>query len=160
MADEYNRLTKLAVNSGAKPEVLLGLPWKGTWYVSGAQSYIACLIRDAGGKYIWDHLNFNESRPMALEKVFEHALNADFWLNPGDVRSKDDIIAVDERFGAFSAFRGNRVYNNNNMQNQSGGNPIFESGVVEPHLILSDLICILHPHLLPSHTLKYYRKLK
>jgi len=160
VADNYNHLTKLAVNSGNKPDVLLGLPWKGTWYVSGSQSYVASLIKDAGGKYIWDHLNFNESRPMALEKVFEHALASDIWMNPGDAQSKEDILAVDERFSVLPAFTNNRVYNNNNLQNQSGGNAIFESGVVEPHLILSDLISILHPQLLPSHTLKYYRKLQ
>jgi iron complex transport system substrate-binding protein len=160
VAGNYNRLTGIAANSGNKPAVLLGLPWRGTWYVSGSQSYVACLIKDAGGKYIWDHLQFNESRPMALEKIFENALSSDFWLNPGDVRSKEEILTVDERFDELSSYKNDKVFNNNNIQNQSGGNAFFETGVVEPDLILSDLIYILHPQLLPSHTLKYYRKLQ
>jgi iron complex transport system substrate-binding protein len=45
----YQRLSRLAVNAGNKPEVIMGLPWHGVWYVSGGGSYIAKLINDAGG---------------------------------------------------------------------------------------------------------------
>jgi iron complex transport system substrate-binding protein len=160
VAEKYNLLAEKAGNSENKPGVLLGLPWRGTWYISGSQSYIARLIKDAGGKYIWDHLDYNESRPMVLEAVYEHALAADYWLNPGDARSKKDILDVDERFGKLSSFNHDRVFNNNNELSTGGGNAFFESGVVEPEIILSDLIYILHPQLLPSHKLKYYRKLQ
>jgi iron complex transport system substrate-binding protein len=160
VAEKYLMLADLAEDSGDKPGVLSGLPWRGTWYISGSQSYIARLIKDAGGKYIWEHLNYNESRPMVLEAVFEHALSADYWLNPGDVLSKKDILAADERFGQLPAFVNNKVFNNNNILSNTGGNAFFESGVVEPQIILSDLIHILHPQLLPSHKLKYYRKLQ
>jgi iron complex transport system substrate-binding protein len=160
VAEKYTALANMAGNSSGKPGVLLGLPWRGTWYISGSQSYVARLIKDAGGKYIWDHLDYNESRPMALEAVYEHALAADYWLNPGDASSRKDIIAVDERFSKLLSYRNDKVFNNNNIMSQSGGNAFFESGVVEPEIILSDLIYILHPQLLPSHKLKYYRKLQ
>jgi iron complex transport system substrate-binding protein len=160
VAEKYNILAERAGNSENKPGVLLGLPWRGTWYISGSHSYIARLIKDAGGKYIWDHLDYNESRPMVLEAVYEHALTADYWLNPGDARSKKDILAVDERFGKLSSYKNDRVFNNNKELSRGGGNAFFESGVVEPEIILSDLVYILHPQLLPSHKLKYYRKLQ
>ncbi len=160
VAGIYNILAKRAGRSENKPGVLLGLPWRGTWYISGSQSYIARLIKDAGGKYIWDHLDYNESRPMVLEAVYEHALSADYWINPGDALLKKDIVAVDERFGRLPSFKNDRVFNNNNELSMGGGNAFFESGVVEPEIILSDLIYILHPQLLPSHKLKYYRKLQ
>jgi iron complex transport system substrate-binding protein len=155
----YQKLVVLAGNTNEKPTVLLGLPYRGNWYVSGSRSYIARLISDAGGKYIWDHLDFNESRPMGLEKIYENALTADLWINSGEAMSKKDILAVDERFGNLPSFKNNRVYNNNNLLVESGGNAFYESGVIEPDVILKDLICILHPHLLPSYRLKYYRKL-
>jgi iron complex transport system substrate-binding protein len=159
-ASNYERLARLASDVKYKPAVLLGLPWRGTWYISGSKSYIARLIKDAGGKYIWDHLDFNESRPIGLEKIYENALTAAFWLNPGEALSKNDIVSVDERFMHLPSFRNDKVFNNNNRLVESGGNAFFESGVVEPDIILSDLICILHPQLLPSHRLKYYRKLQ
>jgi|WetSurSiteA1Bulk_404760.scaffolds.fasta_scaffold00327_2 iron complex transport system substrate-binding protein len=160
VATRYEGLRHMALKAGNKPSVLLGLPWRGTWYVSGSQSYVAHLITDAGGKYLWEHLDYNESRPMALEKVYEFALSADFWLNPGEARSKSDVLAVDERFGKLPSYKNDKLFNNNNVLNSAGGNAFFESGVVEPDIILSDLIYILHPQLLPSHKLKYYRKLQ
>jgi iron complex transport system substrate-binding protein len=160
VAEKYNILAERSGHAENRPGVLLGLPWRGTWYISGSRSYIARLIKDAGGKYSWDHLDFNESRPMLLEAVYEQALSADYWLNPGDAQSKRDILAVDERFGKLPSFVNDRVFNNNNVLSKTGGNAFFESGVVEPEIILSDLIYILHPQLLPSHKLKYYRKLQ
>ena len=160
IARTYEQLSDLARNSAEKPKVLLGLPWRGTWYISGRKSYIARLVADAGGKYLWDHLDFNDSRPVELEKVFEYALSADFWINSGDARSKSEIVSVDGRFKQLPAFMQDRVYNNNNWLSPSGGNAFFESGVVEPHIILADLIYIFHPQLLPSHKLTYYRKLQ
>lgn len=160
VAARYQQLTALASSVPEKPGVMLGLPWSGTWYVSGSQSYIARMIGDAGGKYIMDHLQFNESRPVALEEIYARATMADFWINPGSALSKNDILSVDERFGQLPPFLQNSIYNNNNLLNRTGGNAFFESGVVEPDIILSDLIYILHPQLLPSHSLKYYRNLR
>lgn len=160
VAIRYKKLANLASSVKDKPAVLLGLPWRGTWYISGSKSYVARLVDHAGGKYIWDHLDFNESRPMGLEKIYENALTADLWLNPGDAMSKNDILSVDERFSHLPSFSNDKVFNNNNKLVESGGNAFFESGVVEPDVILSDLIYIMHPQLLPSHKLKYYRKLQ
>jgi iron complex transport system substrate-binding protein len=38
-------------------------------------------------------------------------------------------------------------------------NDYWESGIINPHVILADLINILHPELLPDHKLHYYRQL-
>lgn len=160
VASHYHKLVSIAENSEYKPTVFTGLPYRGTWYVSGSQSYIARLINDAGGTYIWDHLNFNESRPMSLEKLFEQALLADYWINPGEALSKKDIMLNDERFSQLISYRNDRVFNNNNVLAETGGNDFYESGVVEPDVILSDLIYILHPQSLPSYSLKFYRKLQ
>ncbi len=155
----YNHLVALVSGQSEKPSVLLGLPWKGTWYVSGGKSYMAALISDAGGRYIWNHLPFNDSRPISIEKVFAEAYDADFWLNCGDANSKHDILQTDERFATLKAFMNDAVYNNNNQLNIAGGNAYFEKGVVEPDIILADIVSILHPRLLPSHRKKYYRKM-
>jgi iron complex transport system substrate-binding protein len=156
----YEKFKELASKETQKPSVLLGLPWRGSWYVSGSKSYIARLISDAGGRYIWENLNYNESVPVALEKIYENALTAEYWINPGEARSIDDVISVDERFKILPSITSGKVFNNDMYISSSGGNGFYESGVTEPDIILSDLIYILHPHLLPSHNLKYYRKLQ
>jgi len=157
---KYKHLCRLAAVSKERPAVLLGLPWRGTWFISGGSSYVARLVEDAGGTYIFKHMAFKESRPVALEEVYERALGADFWLNTGDAVDKKELFSVDDRFRNLPCIKKVQIFNNNNRITQSGGNDIFESGVTEPEIILSDLIYILHPQLLPSHQLKYYRKLQ
>jgi iron complex transport system substrate-binding protein len=168
MADEkfdtadskYQHLRRLAAGTNKKPAVLLGLPWHGNWFISGGRSYVARLIEDAGGEYIFKHLDFKDSRPVALEQVYERALGADFWLNTGDAPGIKDLFSVDDRFRNLPCIKRDQIFNNNSRITPAGGNDIFESGVTEPEIILSDLIYILHPQLLPSHQLKYYRKLQ
>jgi iron complex transport system substrate-binding protein len=160
VANRYIRLEDMASKEKHRPTVLLGMPWNGTWYISGGRSYVAHLIEDAGGDYVWRDLPFKDSRPVSLEAVFEKAYLADVWLNSGDAVSREDILKVDQRFGRLNAFKNNAVYNNNNLLNSAGGNAYFEQGVVQPDVILADIISVLHPHLLPSYSMKYYRKLE
>jgi iron complex transport system substrate-binding protein len=159
VASNYNKLVQKASLETIKPKVMVGLPWSGTWYISGGKSYMANLLRDAGGQYLWHDLPYKDSRPVSLEKVFEKSFEADFWLNPGEAGSKADILKVDPRFAQLKAFRDSSIYNNNNQVNDRGGNAYFEKGVVEPDIILSDIISVIHPHLLPSYRMKYYKKL-
>jgi iron complex transport system substrate-binding protein len=168
MADEkfdaadtsYQHLRLMAAGASDKPRVLLGLPWRGNWFISGGRSYVARLVEDAGGEYIFEYLDFKDSQPISLEQVYERALGADFWLNTGDALSKKDLFSVDDRFRNLPCIQKDQIFNNNKRITSAGGNDIFETGVAEPDIILSDLIYILHPQLLPSHQLKYYRKLQ
>ncbi len=157
--DRYSSLVTKVSGSKHRPTVLLGLPWKGTWYISGGDSYIARLISDAGGDYLWGHLRFRDSKPMSLETIFSKAYEADFWLNTGVAKSISEILDIDKRFESLSCIQNSKVYNNNRLISPQGGNAYFEKGVVEPDVILADLIAILHPEILPSHQLKYYQRL-
>jgi iron complex transport system substrate-binding protein len=159
VARNYNRLMSLAAEVPGRPKVMLGLPWHGTWYISGSRSYIAHLIKDAGGEYLWSDLDYRDSQPLGLESVFEKAFMADLWLNAGEANSISDIIKADDRFRELPPIINGKVFNNNNMVNSFGANAYFEKGVVEPDIILSDIIRILHPEILPDHKLKYYRQM-
>ena len=97
---------------------------------------------------------------MDVEAVYERALEADVWLNTGNWRHMDDALAADPRFAAINALRQNHVYNNNRRLNPSGGNDYWESGMLNPDVVLADLITIFHNHLLPDHELVYYRQLE
>ena len=155
----YDSLVRKVSGLKHRPVVLLGLPWKGTWYVSGGESHAAQLISDAGGDYLWKNLQFVDSKPMSLETIFGKAYAAEFWLNTGTANSINEILDIDQRFESLSCVRNSKVYNCNNLINPQGGNEYFEKGVVEPDVILADLIAILHPEVLPSYQLKYYKRL-
>tara|TARA_B100001063_G_scaffold247389_1_gene294222 strand:+ start:10780 stop:11931 length:1152 start_codon:yes stop_codon:yes gene_type:complete len=158
--NRYYEMQKLAKQADNKPKVMIGLPWKGTWYVAGGKSFQAKLIEDANAEYLWKEKGDKASLPLDIEYVFEHALTADFWMNPGPAKSLNDILERDHRFDAFQAFQKGKVFNQNRRLSASGGNDYWESAVVKPDVILADLIAIFHPQLLPNHELYYYQNIE
>jgi len=157
---EYNLLRDfIRDNSTGRPEVLLGLPFRDTWFISPGNSYISRMITDAGGSYLWKETNSSASIPMGMENVYLRALKADYWLNPGSANSVNDILAIDTRLENLPCFRNGNIYNNNMRTNGKGANDYWESGTIKPHLLLKDMATILHPELFRDSDLFYYRKI-
>lgn len=142
------------------PRVMTGLPWKDSWYVPGANSFAAAFIRDAGGEYIWQDMESREAAPVDLESVYARGTTADIWINCGSAASLEDIRQTESRLSGMKPFRDGKVFNNTARLNSTGGNDFWEKGVMEPHLVLADLVSIFHPPALPGHELRYYRQLK
>ena len=158
--EEYLLLVKIAKKAENKPTVFTGMPWNGAWYVPGAKSYQAQLFNDAGANYLWKEGNTEKSSLVkAKEVIINEAYDADFWLNQDSYKSISSIVAFDEKFKGFKAIKQQQLYNNDKRLNSTGGNDYWESGVVNPQLILKDLINIFHPELV-ENDLYYYRKLK
>ncbi len=141
-----------------RPLVMTGLPWNEIWYVSGGESLLATLIRDAGGHYVWEHLPGTDAYPMDIEKVFREAGASDLWINCGNATSLASIRRTDERLILFRPYRKGTIYNNDRRTGPGGGNDYWESGAVHPDLLLQDLITIFHAR--RDSDLNYYRKLQ
>lgn len=162
IAARFHRCAALVrdVPEEKRPTVFGGSLWRDAWHVAGGRSYAAQLIAAAGGAYLWADDGSRGSLPLDFEAVYERAQAADFWLTMrNEWGSLAEVQAADERYAAFAAFQSGRVYNANARLNDHGGNDYWESGIVEPHIVLADLIRILHPERLPEHQLQYYRKL-
>jgi len=160
LAQQYNFLKDIVSKEKDKPLILSGLPWKGAWYVPGGESFAAKFIKDAGGLYLWNENRSTEALPLDLEAVYEKALKADCWINPGAASNIKDILRVDKRLGELYVIQKGKIFNNNAVVNKNGGNDYWESGVTNPHLILKDLVKIFHPELLPDHNFVYYKKVE
>jgi iron complex transport system substrate-binding protein len=160
-SDEYNKLKEfLSEKAVQRPKVLLGLPFKDTWYISPGNSFISTLISDAAGTYLWNDTRSQVSMPYGIENVYMRAVNADFWLNISSVNSKDEIRGIDKRLTELPCFRSGNLFNNNKRVTIKGGNDYWESGSVYPHLLLKDIAAILHPELFSGNELMYYIKLE
>jgi iron complex transport system substrate-binding protein len=155
---EYEKVKQLAATARTKPKVIGGISRKGVWTVPGGRSYVAAMLRDAGADYPFADDTTSGSRNLGFETVYRAGIDADFWLNAGWAASLKDIENEDERYKDFKAFKAKRVFSNIKRMSPNGSNDYWESGVVNPHLILSDLIKVLHPELLPNYRL-YYTKL-
>jgi iron complex transport system substrate-binding protein len=160
IAANYDELTELTATVETRPTVLVNGMFSDIWYISGGNSFTARMIEDAGGDFLWSDDESIASLALSFEAVFDRAQSADFWLNANFWFSLDEGLAEDERYSEFAAFQNQRVYNNNLRVNETGGNDYGESGVLRPDQVLTDLISIFHPDLLPDHELFYYRHLE
>lgn len=160
IAERYNAIAEAASGSSSRPSVLLGLPWKDTWYIAGGRSFAAQLINDAGGRYIFDDEDHTEAKPVSIEKVFMRGLEADLWINPGVATSRRIILDHDRRFEMLNAFQQNRVFNHTKRVSPGGGNDYWESGVLRPDLVLEDLAAIFRDQHVNNNALFFYERLK
>lgn len=157
---EYLKLKELTTGIKNRPNIITGLSYKDAWFIPGGRSFMSHLIKDAGATYPWVNDSTTASFPLSFEAVYAKGLKADFWLNPEYASSKKDLINVDARLADFKAYQSGRVYNHYNKTKENGANEYWESGVLNPHVVLADLIKIFHPELLPEHKLYYYKQLK
>ncbi|MBN2731005.1 MAG: ABC transporter substrate-binding protein [Balneolaceae bacterium] len=160
VAQRYEQLKSKAEGAEGNPLVINNMPYKGAWFVSGGESFTAQFLKDAGADYPWYNNPSTGGLRLNFETVYEAGLRAEVWLNPGTAVTKEDILAKDGRFSDFKSFETGRIYNNNKRMSPAGGNDFWETGVVRPDLILSDLITILHPEVMESDSLYFYQKVE
>lgn len=157
---KYTALKQLTTKSTQKPSVLTEIKYGDVWYVPSSKSYIANLIKDAGGDFFWKEDSKTGSTPLSFEIVYTKAKECDIWLNLYNINSKKEILSYDERYGLFKAFKENRLYNNNKTQNAKGYSNYWETGITNPDDVLADLIKIFYPELLPDHAFIYYKQIE
>jgi len=161
ISKSYNDIKSyISENTVTRPAVLLGLPFRDTWFISPGNSYISTLISDAGGTYLWQDTKSSASMPFSLETVYMKSLGADYWLNAGTVSSKREIASFDPRLEKIPCYISGEIYNNTKRTSPGGGNDYWESGTLNPQIILSDIASILHPGILGDYELYYYMKIE
>lgn len=156
----YNALKKRVTDAAIDaPSVMLNTPYGDNWFMPSTESYVARLIKDAGGDYIYKKNTGNASAPIDLEEAYLLASQVDMWLHVGMANTLDELRAACPKFTDTRCFRNGYVYNNNARTNAAGGNDYYESAVVNPDLVLRDLVKIFHPELV-AEDFVYYKQLK
>lgn len=142
-----------------RPTVLSGLMYQDTWYTPGGDSWGAQILKNAGGRSVFSDQKGTGSLQLNYEFVLENALEADFWIGSADFASLEALANAEPRYRVFQAFQSGKVYTYTRKKGPKGGLEYFELGYMRPDLILKDLIKILHPDLLPTYDLYFYRPL-
>ncbi|MDP8977492.1 MAG: ABC transporter substrate-binding protein [Actinomycetota bacterium] len=144
--DDYRRVAATAAEADERPSVLFNLPYQGTWYMPGGDSYLSAAVYDAGGEYVFGDDTSTGSLELDVETVLAEAADADVWLQAGSVHgSLDDLLAQDERFAEFEAFQDRQVWASDKRTTPGGGNAVYETAYTRADLFLADLVEILHP---------------
>ena len=154
----YNEAKALAAQAETRPTVFSGEMHGGNWYAVGGKNHLAQIFRDAGADYILKDDNTG-GVPIEYEQMYATAANADYWriLNsfPGEF-SYDALKASEPRNALFKAFKERHVIYCNMKQT-----PYYEETPVHPDVVLTDLIAIFHPELMPAdYQPRYYQLLK
>lgn len=160
--ERYNAIREKAANClkhSSRPKVMINLPYGDSWFMAPTGSYLVRLIEDAGGDYIYKKNNSNESRPIDLEEAFMLVSASDKWINVGQTRSLDELRKNYPKFAATKPVLSGEVYNTTGRVAANGANDYWERGVVEPDVVLRDMVMFFHPELADSD-LVYYEKLK
>ncbi|WP_321332625.1 ABC transporter substrate-binding protein [uncultured Bacteroides sp.] len=156
----YTNIKKLAASVANAPTVLSGQDYRGSWSMPTGLSYNAQLFRDAGGSYFYaNDTTASGSKNSNIEEALINFGHADIWIG-SEASSLEELGQIDAKYKLFKAYKEGQVYNLNKRKNVRGGNDYWESGVARPDLLLSDMIKILHPELLPGYELTYMEKLK
>lgn len=156
----YNALKEKVTSAGLKsPSVIINAPYNGSWFMPPEQSYAVRLIHDAGGYFVYQNNTGNNSVPIDLEEAYMLVNQADIWINVGNASSLSDLNKLAPKFADCPAIRNGRIYNNTLRINAAGGNDYFESAVVNPDIVLRDLVKIFHPDLVDDDFI-YYKQLK
>ncbi len=156
---EYEEMRVLASTAANTTKTLLNAPWGDAWFVPGKRGNMATLLHDANAESVITLHNQRDSYPISIERAYSEAQHATVWLNPGQASSLNELSNMHKLIENIPPYQRREVYNNNARMCAAGGSDFFESGTVNPQVILKDLIKILHPKLLPYHELFYYQKL-
>lgn len=151
---EYNRLKTMAGRCADKPSLLSEMKTGANWFVPGGNSTSGQLYQDAGARYVFARLENSGAVPLPFEQVLEEAQDADVWLikyNQKETLSYRQLKQDYAPYTQFKAWKEKHIYGCNTRYV-----PFYEETPFQPQLLLKDLICVLHPDLLPQKTSRYF----
>ncbi len=156
----YLSLKELAATAKSQPSVFTEIKYGDVWYVPGGKSFVATFLKDANAIYVFKDDTHTGSLNLSFEEVYVKAKDADYWLNPAMVNSKKEILGFELRYAEFKAYKTGNLFNNNKIVNAKGYSNYWETGLIYPDRVLSDLLLIFHPELKTElkSELNYYKK--
>ncbi|MCF6297008.1 MAG: ABC transporter substrate-binding protein [Flavobacteriaceae bacterium] len=157
--NKYNTAKNIAKKTKKKPSVLTGILFKDKWNLPAGESFMAQLLEDANTNYLWSETKGQGSLILSFESVFEKAKTANFWIGSGYYTSLEDLANANKHYTKFETFKNKQIYTFSKKRSENGGVLYFELAPVQPHIVLQDLIKIMHPELLTSYQPFFLEKL-
>lgn len=154
VSKNYSELSDKALKTRTFPMVLAELPFSGVWYQPGGRSYMAQLIRDAGGKPVYDDDKTVGSLQLDVANVIDKGSEADAWIiKATSPLSYDDIQKEVRSAGMFKSFRNHNVWYVNSYNSD-----FYDVLAFHPDVILNDYIQILHPEIESLDEMRFFKK--
>lgn len=163
VVERYDAASALVadVPESERPLVLSGQAFNGVFFAAGGQSFMARLIRDAGGRYVFaDDTSTGSFQIRDLERLIVAARDAKVWIQASiHYFTLADIEAEDPRLAALPAAQSGQVWIPDALKGPNGGVQFYELGSMRPDMVLMDLISILHPDKTPGYERVFNRSI-
>ena len=102
------RARATALPASNRPLVMTGIAINGAFHIAGGRSYVAALIADAGGRYVWADNADSGAPTVDLEAQLRRAANADIWINGGGWKNLAAMLDEEPRNALFKAYATSR----------------------------------------------------
>ncbi len=145
-----------STSNDKRPLVFFASAWQGQWFVPPAQSYMGTLIRDAGAEPVYHGPHGSENVALDLETVLHICAKADHFGMVLALDGKPDAATLtggDKRLLTLDAIRSGGFYGN------SATSDLFGEALLEPDVVLMDLMCIFHSDRCQGHQARYFAPL-
>lgn len=159
IAGRYLQIAAAAAAADSRPTVFSEIKYGQTWPVPGGRSYMGCFFRDAGLDYLWRDDLSTGSLVLSFESVYDKAGESDFWVikyhMDGEELTYSQLVRDYVPYSYFKAFRERRIIVCNTARR-----PYYEQGLLQPDIVLADLVRLVHPELLPGYEPVYFQMME
>jgi iron complex transport system substrate-binding protein len=148
----YNGLKQKAAGAKSHPTVVTEMVISGVWNVPGGQSYMARILTDAGGRYLWADDKNTGSLALDFNQVLAVAQDADYWfIKWTNINTLKDLQGAYDLNKEMAAFKNKHVYVCDTDKTR-----FFDRIPFHPEVILREFAAILHPELFPDYRNQMY----
>jgi iron complex transport system substrate-binding protein len=148
----YERVRNRVAYIKERPLVFFGSAWGGHFHAAAGNSYMATFVRDAGARYFLSD-TISGSHPMDLESFLALTDSLDHVgmviAHPGEP-SATDLAQGDPRLIHLDALSKRGFYGN------SIRSDLFGRALLEPDVLLADLVRIFHAEAGEGHSSHYF----
>jgi len=155
----YLEAKKTALEAQTRPKIMSGVLYKDKWNLPAGESFTAQLYKDANADYLWGSSKGQGSLVLSFETVFEKAGKATYWIGSGYYTTLEELEAANAHYAQFDTFKTKEIYSFSKRRSENGGVEYFEFAPMQPHIVLKDLIKVIHPELLPGYEPYFLQKL-
>lgn len=155
----YNAVKQRTDSIEHRRSIMSGNNFRGTWYMPSGNTYMGAIFRDAKADYFFADDKSAFSLPLTVENVVAHFSEADVWVG-SSATTMNELARFDNKHTWFKSYRTGEVYNFYRRTTETGGNDFWETGVVHPELVLSDIVKVLYPQLMQDYEFYFTAKLQ
>ncbi|MBN8731306.1 MAG: ABC transporter substrate-binding protein [Acidobacteria bacterium] len=161
IASRYHTLSGVTASVRHRPTVLAGFASsRDIWSAHGGRNYMASLIHDAGGEYVWKDRIHGSLVYIHFERMFDAAGDAEGWVTGGYLPPTLAMLTRDNpRLAWFRPVSEANVLSPAKGVRPFHPSPYHDQSLDKPDLVLADLIHFLHPEFLPDYRTVFFEKL-